>query len=189
MHELRPHSGWENRYRATEDPRCPFYLEQGAPELGYHRMYDFVIHPEWDSVGCETLFVKQIFADYEQGYVVLELIGEWNDAVHNDVMEVKRRFADPLLAQGVDKFLLIADNLLNFHAGESDYYAEWAEETEGGWVVILNARDHVLQDLTDARLTRYVWAGERYRFGAWRAQDPLALCQGVDQMIQRQLGF
>jgi hypothetical protein len=54
---------------------------------------------------------------------------------------------------------------------------------------MLNARDHVLQDLTDARLTRYLWAGERYRFGAWRAQDPLALCQGVDQMIQRQLGF
>ncbi len=116
--------------RRTRDAR--FIWSRARPELGYHRMYDFVIHPEWDSVGCETLFVKQIFADYEQGYVVLELIGEWNDAVHNDVMEVKRRFADPLLAQGVDKFLLIADNLLNFHAGESDYYAEWAEEeTEG----------------------------------------------------------
>jgi len=164
-------------------------MDQGAPEReGYHRMYDFVIHPEWDSIGCETLYVKLLFTDYDQGFAVIELLGEWNDAVHNDVMEVKRRLADPLHVQGIDKFLFLADNLLNFHGGEEDYYAEWAEDCEAGWIVLLNARDHVLQDLRTARLSSYLWAGERYRFSGWRIQDPLALCQAVDLLIQKQLG-
>ncbi|MDA8787524.1 hypothetical protein N9N00_01500 [Schleiferiaceae bacterium] len=189
MHELIPHSGWKARYQASLDPKCPLYLDRGAPENGaYHRMYDFVIHPEWDAIGCETLYIKLLFVDYDQGYAVIELLGEWNDAVHNDVMEVKRRLADPLNLQGIDKFLLMADNLLNFHGGEEDYYSEWAEDCEAGWIVMLNARDHVIQDLRAARLSSYLWAGERYRFAAWRAQDPLALCQAVDLLIQKQLG-
>ena len=76
MHDLKPHPGWESRYRATNDPRSHFYMDQGAPEReGYHRMYDFVIHQEWDSIGCETLYVKLLFADYDQGYAVVELLG------------------------------------------------------------------------------------------------------------------
>ena len=190
MHELRPHSAWSLQYKATDDPQSPFYNEQGAPENGaYHRMYDFVIHPEWDNIGCETLYVKQLYAAYDEGYVILELIGEWNDALHNDIMELKRRVIDPMLLEGIDKYLLIADNLLNFHGGESDYYAEWAEEVESGWIVFLNARDQVVQDLDAARLRPYVWVGERYRLGAWRAQDPLALCQGIDVLLQKNLGM
>ena len=103
-------------------------------------------------------------------------------------MEMKRRLADPLNSQGIDKFLFLAYNLLNFHGGEEDYYAEWAEDCEAGWIVLLNARDHILQDLRTARLSPYLWAGERYRFSGWRIQDPLALCQAVDLLIQKQLG-
>ena len=114
MHELIPHSGWKARYQASLDPKCPLYLDRGAPENGaYHRMYDFVIHPEWDAIGCETLYIKLLFVDYDQGYAVIELLGEWNDAVHNDVMEVKRRLADPLNLQGImDDILALA--IINF---------------------------------------------------------------------------
>ena len=87
MHELIPHSGWRTHYIADTDVNSPFYDNQGAPDNGnYHRMYDFIIHPEWDHVGCETLFVKLIFVDYQQGFGVIELLGEWNDTIHNDMI-------------------------------------------------------------------------------------------------------
>jgi hypothetical protein len=154
-------------------------------------MYDFVIHPDWDDIGCETLFVKVLFVDYTEGSAVIELLGEWNDALHNDVMEFKRRVADPLLAEGIVRFVLVGDNLLNFHAEEPDYYAEWAEEVEeeGGWIVGLNFRDHVADEVARARLGRYIWTGPRFRLASWRAQDPLRLCQAVEVMVQKRLGM
>ena len=124
MHSLQPHSAWRLRYIAADDPRSPFFLDQGAPVNGaYHQMYDFVIHPDWDDIGCETLFLKVLFVDYAEGCAVVELLGEWNDALHNDVMELKRRVVDPMLAEGIVRFVLVGDNLLNFHADDPDYYA------------------------------------------------------------------
>jgi hypothetical protein len=154
-------------------------------------MYDFVIHPDWDDIGCETLFLKVLFVDYADGCAVIELLGEWNDALHNDVMEFKRRVADPLLAEGIVRFVLVGDNLLNFHAEDPDYYAEWAEEVEqdGGWIVGLNFRDHVADEVARARLGRYIWSGPRFRATSWRAQDPLTLCQAVEVMVQKRLGM
>jgi hypothetical protein len=32
-------------------------------------------------MGSETLYLKILYADYEAGYVVIEFIGEWNDAI------------------------------------------------------------------------------------------------------------
>lgn len=192
MHSLQPHSAWRTRYIAADDPRSPFFLDQGAPLNGvYHQMYDFVIHPDWDDIGCETLFLKVLFVDYAEGCAVIELLGEWNDALHNDVMEFKRRVADPLLAEGIVRFVLVGDNLLNFHAEDPDYYAEWAEEVEeeGGWIVGLNFRDHVADEVARARLGRYIWSGPRFRATSWRAQDPLTLCQAVEVMVQKRLGM
>ena len=58
-----------------------------------------------------------LYADYDEQYAIIELIGEWNDALHNDIMEVKRRVIDPMLLEGIQRFVLIGDNLLNLHAG------------------------------------------------------------------------
>ena len=42
--------------------------------------------------------------------------------------------------EGINKFILIAENVLNFHSGDRDYYEEWYEEItdENGWIVCLN---------------------------------------------------
>ncbi len=192
MHSIQPHSAWRSRYIASEDSRSPFFLNQGAPSNGiYHQMYDYVINPEWDDIGCETLFLKVLFVDYAEGCAIIELIGEWNDALHNDIMEVKRRVIDPMLLEGVQRFVLIGDNLLNLHAGSEEYYAEWAEEVEeeGGWVVGLNFRQHVFDELAQARISRYLWSGERFRLSTWRVKDPLSLCQAVEIMVQKRLGM
>jgi hypothetical protein len=44
--------------------------------------------------------MKQLFADYDDGYVIIELIGEWNDLLHNDIMLFKRNIIEHLMAQG-----------------------------------------------------------------------------------------
>jgi hypothetical protein len=61
-------------------------------------VYDHVIHPQWDNFGS-TLYLKLLFADYDEGYVIIELIGEWNDLLHNDIMFLKRNIIEPLMAK------------------------------------------------------------------------------------------
>tara|TARA_Y100000389_G_C17413074_1_gene492072 strand:- start:224 stop:793 length:570 start_codon:yes stop_codon:yes gene_type:complete len=184
MHELIPFSGWKNHYDLKNDVNSPFFNDQGAPDNGYyHRMYDFIIHPEWDYIGCETLFAKLLFVEYSQGFAVIELLGEWNDALNNDIMEFKRRIIDALIVQRIDKFLMIGDNLLNFHGSEDYYYQEWNEEINDGWIVFMNVRDQIIQEFKNCYLTKYIWFGTSFNMTSWRTQDPLALCQIINQKI------
>ncbi len=37
------------------------------------------------------MYLKVLMADYDEHYAIIELIGEWNDAIENDIMELKRR--------------------------------------------------------------------------------------------------
>ncbi len=41
-------------------------------------------------MGSETLYLKILFVDYDERYAIIELIGEWNDAINNDIMLLKR---------------------------------------------------------------------------------------------------
>ena len=59
------------------------------------------IHPQWDNLGSTTLYMKVLFADYDEGYAIIELIGEWNDLLHNDVMLLKRNIVEHMMAQGI----------------------------------------------------------------------------------------
>ena len=45
---------------------------------------------QWDDFGSSTLYIKILFADYDGGFAIIELIGEWNDAINNDIMLLKR---------------------------------------------------------------------------------------------------
>ena len=44
------------------------------------------------------------------------------------------------MQQGVNKFILIGENVFNFHNGDRDYYEELYEELadENGWAVMIN---------------------------------------------------
>jgi len=118
MHELAPFEKWDSVYNPAEDERLPFF---GTTYDGYElALYNHFIHPLWDFVGSETLYVKVLFVDYEQGFAIVELLGEWNDTLHNDIMHLKRNLIDILLYEGVKKFLLIGENILNFHGAEDD---------------------------------------------------------------------
>ena len=54
-----------------------------------------------------TLYLKILYADYERSFAVIEFIGEWNDALYNDIMFVKREVIESMVGNGINKFILI----------------------------------------------------------------------------------
>ena len=66
-------------------------------------LYNYYIHLQWDEFGSRTLYMKILFADYEQHFVIIELMGEWNDAIENDIMTLRRNITDQLYRKGITK--------------------------------------------------------------------------------------
>jgi hypothetical protein len=118
-------------------------------------------------------------ADYEEGYAIIELLGEWNDAIENDIMNIKREVVDKFEAEGIYKFIFIAENVLNFHSGDRDYYEEWYEEMmdNNGWAVLLNMPEQTQYDFRKAKLHRYL---ELVELGNWRTFKPYHLFKKID---------
>ncbi|MFN5183423.1 MAG: hypothetical protein ACK5D5_10430 [Bacteroidota bacterium] len=188
MHTIEPFFNWRHLYLAEEDDRTVFYGREHSEVEFTNQIYNFVIHPQWDDIGSETIFLKLLFVDYEEGYCIIELIGEWNDAIGNDIMLLKREIADDLLYYGVNKFILIGENILNFHSGEDDYYQEWFEELqEDGWVVLVNFREHVLKEMNAGNLDYYLISGGDLNEMNWRRFSPGQLFGNISKIITKRL--
>lgn len=191
MHDIEPYYNWREHYVSSEDPLSPFY-DAVYNEFAYtEKIYNYFIHPQWDNMGSPTLFIKIIYADYEDGVVIMELIGEWNDTLHNDIMTLKREIVDHLMLQGIREFILIGENVLNFHASDDCYYEEWFEEVEDqdGWIALLNFREHVLQELNDANIDSYFVTGGQLQEIGWRTLSPRHLHGLIAGMVQKRLGM
>ena len=191
MHEIEPFYNWRHRYMAEEDDRSPFYGREHSEFFFTHAVYDHAIHPQWDEIGSETLYMKLLFADYEEGFAIIEFIGEWNDLLGNDIMFLKRDFIEPLIAEGISKFILIGENVLNFHSSDEEYYNEWFEEVSDaeGWIALLNFRDHVLDDLQRANIDQYFLLGGKLNSLNWRTLEPDDLCHRVESLVMRRIGI
>ncbi len=190
MHLIEPHYNWRNHYIADEDPYSPYYGEVHSEFFFEEQIYDHLIHPQWDSIGSPTLFIKILYADYEDGTAIIEMIGEWNDCLHNDIMYLKREVGEKLMKNGIGKFLLIGENVLNFHSSDDCYYEEWFEEVEDmeGWIALMNFRQHVLQEFEEANIDSFLVSGGKLSEISWRTLDPQQLCKKVDQYVMKRLG-
>jgi len=190
MHDIEPHYQWRDKYTAEDDDRSPFHGTEHSEFEFSNAVYDHVIHPQWDSFGSTTLYMKVIFADYDDGYVIIELIGEWNDLLHNDIMVLKRDIIEELMAQGINKFILIGENVLNFHSSDEEYYAEWYEEVseQDGWIVLINFRLHVLDEFQHANIDQYFLLGGKLNNFPWRAFEPEGVFANVQDLVVRRLG-
>ena len=118
---------------------------------------------------------------------IIEMIGEWNDALHNDIMYLKRNVIEILMENGINKFILIGENVLNFHSDDQDYYQEWFDEIEEGWIVGLNFREHVINEFRDCNLDYYIAFGGRFNEFSWRTDDPHQLFLKIEGMIMKRL--
>lgn len=186
MHEIEPFYNWRHLYISEEDERSPFYGREYSEFEFSLTVYNYYIHPQWDEFGSRTLYLKVLLADYEERYAIIELIGEWNDAVENDIMELKREVLEPLIAEGIHKFIFVGENVLNFHSDGRDYYEELYEDlsAENGWVVCLNFPEQTQYDFRRARLHEFI---ELMELDNWRTYKPFHLFRKIDASINSRL--
>lgn len=186
MQDIEPFYNWRHIYVSEEDELSPFFGRTYSEFEFSQTVYNFYIHPQWDDFGSKTLYLKVLLADYEEKYAIIELIGEWNDAIENDIMELKRDVLEKFLEEGIAKFILIAENVLNFHSDIRDYYEELYEEVseENGWVVCLNMPEQSQYDFKHAHLNRYV---ELMEIDNWRTYKPFHLFKKIDTELNARL--
>ena len=175
MQDIEPYHLWADLYSAAEDQYSPFHGRE-YNELEYsNAIYNYYIHPQWDDFGSPTLYIKILYADYAQSFAIIEMLGEWNDCINNDIMFLKREIADSMIGQGIRKFILIGENVLNFHASDDCYYEEWFEDVEDGWIAVINFREHVLREFAKNNIDYYLVFGGELNNMTWRTGNPLQI--------------
>lgn len=187
MQHIEPFYNWRKKYIAAEDSNSPFF---GCTynEFEYsNKVYNYYIHPQWDAFGSPTLYLKILFANYDDGFAIIELIGEWNDALHNDVMFLKRDVVDELVRCGIHKFILIGENVLNYHGDDNCYYEEWWDDIKDdeGWIAFVNFRPHVIDEMVESELQYYVNLDDVFGDINWRPQTPKKLFEAIDTLINK----
>ncbi len=186
MQDIEPYFNWRHLYTSEDDKFSPFF-KRSYSEFEYSQtVYNYYIHPQWDEFGSRTLYMKVLFVDYELSYAIIELMGEWNDAIENDIMTLRREIMDHLFAHRITKFILIAENVLNFHSSDDSYYEDWKDQLsdDNGWVVILNMPEQSKYDFKKARLLNYISLLE---LPQWRTLKPEFIFSEIDREMQLRL--
>lgn len=187
MHNITPYERWLSVYDPARDERSPFHGKEYNYDVYSETIYGYYIDPAWDFMGSETLYIKLLFVEYTRGYAVIEFIGEWNDAINNDIMHLKRNVIELLQAEGINKYILIGENILNFHGSDDSYYEEWFDEVEGGWIAAVAFPEFVRQEMERYQIGQYVNMGGTLEIENWRTYKPLMFCELIDGLIQRRL--
>lgn len=187
MHTIEPYYNWQHLYIASEDERSPFYEREYSEFEFTNTIYNHLIHPQWDDIGSSTLYIKILNIDYDDSYAIIELLGEWNDCINNDIMILKRDIIEKIMSFGIKKFILIGENILDFHSSDDCYYEEWFEEVEDGWIAFVNFREHVLKEFQGQNIDYYVAFGGPLNEIPWRPLTPLQLFQVVEKFVQKRL--
>lgn len=128
-----------------------------------------------------------MFADYEYGYCIIELLGEWNDLHENDFRLLKRHVLESMLENGIHKFILVCENVFNGYFDADDYYQELHEEMEEGWAVLLRARPGLRQELERYGLSGYFYWSEALDALNWRKLKPWALFEAIEGAMSKML--
>lgn len=187
MQDIEPYYNWREFYVASEDELSPFYGVVYSEFEYSNTVYNYYIHPQWDDFGSSTLYVKVLFADYERQFAILEFIGEWNDALYNDIMFLKREVIEEMERAGITKFILIGENVLNFHGSDDSYYEEWFDDVGDGWIAALNFRNHVMLEMQRYNLDSYFITGGELDDFNWRLANPQDLFNKIEGIISHRL--
>lgn len=187
MHNIEPYYNWLKYYDPASDDRSPFYGKTYNFDVYSDTIYGYYIDPAWDSIGSETLYIKILYTDYTVGFTVIEFIGEWNDAINNDIMTLKRNILELMLKEGINKFILIGENILNFHGSDDCYYEEWFEEVEDGWIAAVSFPPFIQEEFKKYHVDTYINMGGTLQIQQWRTLLPLNFFDLVNSLIQRRL--
>jgi hypothetical protein len=102
-------------------------------------------------------------------------------------MQLKTQLINPLIKAGIEKFILIGENIFNFHGSDDCYYEEWYDDVEEGWIVALNFRDFVLKEMSNYQIDSYFNFAGRLDSIPWRTYKPELFCQIIDSEIAKRL--
>lgn len=185
MHDLAPYHRWRDFYTAEEDEFSPFHGCEYSEFEYTKKVYNYYIHPQWDDFGSNTLYLKVLFVDYEEGYAIIEFIGEWNDTIYNDIMFLKRNVIDPMIKKDIFRYILICENVLNFHGSDDSYYEEWWDDIkeDNGWISFLNTHRHVAEEMGRTGLQFYANFGPEYNDINWRTQKPERVAEAIQVLV------
>jgi hypothetical protein len=187
MHDIEPFFNWRHLYTAEEDELSPFFGRTYNEFSFTQTVYNYYIHPQWDEFGSKTLYIKILYVDYAEQFAIIEMIGEWNDAIEDDIMTLKRDIIDDLMANHITHFILITENVLNFHSGDKDYYEEWFDDVtdEDGWIVALNMPIQTQHDFKKRKLNYFI---ELMEIENWRVYKPQDIFEMIDGILQKRIG-
>lgn len=188
MHTITPFYRWISHYDTANDEKSPFFGKEYNYDLYSENIYGYYIDPAWDYMGSETLYIKILFVDYEEHFAILEFIGEWNDAIGNDVMFLKTNVLNFLLKNGISYFILIGENVFNFHGSDDCYYEEWFEDVEDGWIVALGFRDFVYAEWQKYGIDYFINFGGSLEIVQWRTFSANVLFEQIRSLISKRLG-
>jgi hypothetical protein len=115
----------------------------------------------------------------------MELIGEWNDCIENDIMYLKRDIIDQMIPEGIIKYILICENVLNFHGSDDCYYEEWREDVSesGGWICFVNTLDHVWEEMKRTMIHHQVSLGKHFNEIHWRKLNPQMFFELISKKV------
>jgi len=188
MHEIEPYYLWRDLYVSANDPESPFYNRQYSELTFTNSIYDHLIHPQWDEFGSQTLFIKILFVNYDKQYCIIEMLGEWNDLLYNDIMFLYRDVIESLLENDIKYFILIGENVLNFHPDTNDYYEEWFNNIDDGWIAGINFRDFIIKEFESSNIDYFISFRGEFDDVLWRKLMPDQLFGKVNHTIFKRLG-
>ena len=187
MHDVEPHYGWLKFYSNEQDPNSPFH-EVVHNLFEFDRaVYNYAAHPLWEYIESESLLVKILYANYEQGYAIVEFLGEWNDLFENDYRLLAENCLTYLIDAGINKFVFICENVFHIYLDADDYYEAVQEELEDGWICLLRAREHVQRELREYNIDSYFYWSAELDALPWRKLKPTQLFEIVERTRGRLL--
>ena len=189
MHQIEPFYAWSTLYDSSQDERSPFYGKEYNFDRYSETIYGYYIDPAWDYMGSETLYMKILFADYVKGFVIMEFLGEWNDTLNNDIMHLKRNIVEHLGWNGIRHYVLIGENVLNFHGADDCYYEEWFDDVEVGWIAGIGFPDHVTEEWKKYNVDSYINYGGDLDIRNWRTLKPAKLFERIDTIIRHRIAL
>ncbi len=188
LHDIEPFYGWLSLYSHDQDERSPFH-NVDHNQFYYDRSVNHIpAHPLWDDFGSESLLLKILYADYGQGFAIIELFGEWNDLFDNDFKLLAENCLTYLVDEGIQKFILICENVFHIYLEQDDYYQAMQEELEeDGWLCVVRLREHVREEMEQYTVADYFYSSPLLDDIPWRKLKPLQLFALVQSRMPRLL--
>ncbi len=184
LRDIEPFFGWLAEYSHDQDNRSPFHeVEHNLFEYD-RRIYNIPAHPFWDDFGSESLLVKILYADYREGFAILELFGEWNDLFDNDFKLLAENCLTYLIDHGIRQFILICENVFHGYFQSDDYYQALQDELEDGWICAIRLREELQEEMVRYGINGYVFWSPYLDDVVWRKTKPQQLYRFVTSRLQ-----